>query len=451
MLSLVRLRRVRCFLDSGDLELGKLNLLLGPNNAGKSTILHALAALKQTLETADPDTALATDGKIVRLGGYNDFWYRGNIREPASIRLGLNLDVDSPASRFVKRTLVATGRARTRPQAPNLGTFFFRVAGRTGRVFLSAVDLRTAGGAEELRWLTARARVPGGMAITFPDGVTPEALPVRAEHFLLDSFPNPQAPNQSDFNRLLELYMQIRAYCTATQMILRRMAFIGPLRQPIERFYAPTGESPESVGPSGENTAALLYTEFKRTGTGDTSQLLQYWRQWLGDEFGLALDATVRSILPEFPLLRLTARDGTQDFEANLADFGFGVSQVSPIIVQSCLAKAGDSILVEQPELHLHPDAQAHLANLFVDAASRGVQSIIETHSEHLVMRLRRLVARGEIAARDVRLFHLVPGTKGTRVRRLGLDDDGTVTNWPPQLFDQGYKEALGLAMDVVG
>ena len=94
------------------------------------------------------------------------------------------------------------------------------------------------------------------------------------------------------------------------------------------------------------------------------------------------------------------------DPPVNLADFGFGTSQVLPVLLQSLLAKPGSVVIIEQPELYLHPNAQAHLADLFAAAIYTisyegpepraelsGVRFLIETHSEHLFLRLRRRIA----------------------------------------------------------
>ncbi len=80
---------------------------------------------------------------------------------------------------------------------------------------------------------------------------------------------------------------------------------------------------------------------------------------------------------------------------ANLADVGFGISQVLPVLVQGLLMRPGGVYLVQQPEIHLHPDAQAGLADFFIYLASYGVITVVETHSEYLLLRIRRRLAEG--------------------------------------------------------
>ena len=85
----------------------------------------------------------------------------------------------------------------------------------------------------------------------------------------------------------------------------------------------------------------------------------------------------------------------TRGTTANLADVGFGVSQVLPVLVQGLLMRPGGVYLVQQPEIHLHPDAQAGLADFFIYLASYGIITIVETHSEYLLLRIRRRLAEG--------------------------------------------------------
>jgi len=79
--------------------------------------------------------------------------------------------------------------------------------------------------------------------------------------------------------------------------------------------------------------------------------------------------------------------------KVNLTDMGYGASQVLPVLIQAVLAQPGDTLIVEQPELHLHPRAQVDLTDLFIVMARQGTNFLIETHSEHLLLRLRRCIA----------------------------------------------------------
>ncbi len=124
---------------------------------------------------------------------------------------------------------------------------------------------------------------------------------------------------------------------------------------------------------------------------------------------------------------------------------GYGIGQVLPIIVQSLLAR--DSLLlVEQPEVHLHPRLQAALGDLFVETvADRGAQLLVETHSEHLVLRLLRRVREGRLAPEDLAVLYVELDDQGAAfVRRLEVDAEGDlVDGWPGSFFDERLDDVL--------
>lgn len=117
----------------------------------------------------------------------------------------------------------------------------------------------------------------------------------------------------------------------------------------------------------------------------------------------------------------------------NLADVGYGVSQSLPIVVESVLVPRGKSLLLQQPEVHLHPKAQAALGTLFARLANEeGKRFVIETHSDYLVDRIRIEVAAGTIPHQKVLLLFLERHGLDTRVHTIDLDDKGNIKNPPP-------------------
>ena len=122
--------------------------------------------------------------------------------------------------------------------------------------------------------------------------------------------------------------------------------------------------------------------------------------------------------------------------EVGLTDVGFGVSQVLPLIAQCYYAPEGSILIFENPEAHLHPKAQSELADVFVDVVkNRKVQIILESHSEHLLLRLMRRIAEEEISA-DQTAFHFCEIDNGnSRAEQLKVDEYGNISNWPQRLL----------------
>lgn len=126
----------------------------------------------------------------------------------------------------------------------------------------------------------------------------------------------------------------------------------------------------------------------------------------------------------------------------NIADVGFGVSQVLPVLVGLRVARPGQLVYIEQPELHLHPRAQVALGRIIAEAAIRGVQVVMETHSSLLLLSIQTLVAEGELAPELVKLHWFTRGRDGfTKVTTAELDDAGSFGPWPED-FDDVLLEA---------
>jgi len=127
---------------------------------------------------------------------------------------------------------------------------------------------------------------------------------------------------------------------------------------------------------------------------------------------------------------------------ANLRDVGIGISQVLPVLTLAFFAQEGSTILMEEPEIHLHPLAQSVLAELFVEVSrKRRVQFIVETHSEHLFRRLQTLVAKEELSLDDCRMYFVERQGADAVLKNLELDEYGRVTQWPDKFFGDALGE----------
>jgi predicted ATPase len=149
--------------------------------------------------------------------------------------------------------------------------------------------------------------------------------------------------------------------------------------------------------------------------------------------------------------LKEPRQGGAKDF-VNIADVGFGVSQVLPALVALDVAIPGQIVHLEQPEIHLHPRAQRSLAKILADAAKRDARLVVETHSSILIRGIQTLVARGEFDPALVKLhwFTRDETTGITRVDSADLDENGAFgMDWPED-FDDTYMKAEQDYLDAV-
>ena len=128
-----------------------------------------------------------------------------------------------------------------------------------------------------------------------------------------------------------------------------------------------------------------------------------------------------------------------------LNQVGYGVSQLLPVI-DACVHARQQVVCVEEPELHLHPRLQAKLGNLFATSAvTFGNQVIAETHSEGILLRLRRLIRVGSLHPDDVSVLYVDNGDGGANIRRLRLGAQGELLDpWPTGFFDDSLDDVLG-------
>ena len=133
-----------------------------------------------------------------------------------------------------------------------------------------------------------------------------------------------------------------------------------------------------------------------------------------------------------------------------LSEVGFGVSQVLPVLVLCYYVPAGSTVLLEQPELHLHPSVQAALADVLVSAMRIGnIQILVESHSEHFLLRLQRRIAEEAVSPEDLALYFCHGRDGESRSERLRVDEYGTIGNWPDGCFGDSFGEVAERTLKV--
>lgn len=227
----------------------------------------------------------------------------------------------------------------------------------------------------------------------------------------------------------------------------RRSVFaLAPVRTKPQRTYdQTTGE----FDPEGDHIFVLLARLWHEEDSAERSRIIKALSDF-GEASTLFNRINVKLLgkKPSDPFQILVALGGPP---ANLLDVGYGVSQALPVVVQSVVATKGGMLLLQEPEIHLHPRAQAALGSFFAHlVADEGKHLVIETHSDYLADRIRREVADGTIPADDVSILFFDRRKIRTRIHQLALDGDGSILN-PPRSYRQFFlQEELSL-LDRVG
>jgi predicted ATPase len=168
-------------------------------------------------------------------------------------------------------------------------------------------------------------------------------------------------------------------------------------------------------------------------------ELVAYWLR----EMGLVHEFRIEEIAEGSNRWQARVRTHEGAVEALLTDVGFGISQVLPVVTLLHYVPGGSTVLLEQPEIHLHPLAQAALADVLIHAAChRRIQVIVESHSEHLLLRLQRRIAEERIGAGDVRMYFCDVEDGASRLVPLEVDLYGNIRNWPKHFMGDAFGEA---------
>lgn len=232
--------------------------------------------------------------------------------------------------------------------------------------------------------------------------------------------------------------------------IIEQIQYLGPLREEPKRANEATTYYLESVGPRGEDTVAVIRNHahvpvsvpLPANSTPTSTSLIEALRAWVA-HLGLVQDVETEN-LAELGLALKVKPHGMDD-KLPLTSVGVGVSQLLPVLVLCLLSKPGSVILLEQPELHLHPALQQRLADFFIAMSRSGRQLIVETHSEYMLSRLRRRIAEDP----DDQLLDLAKVIFAERdqttglstFRNIDLTPYGNMTEWPRGFFDQASED----------
>ena len=222
-----------------------------------------------------------------------------------------------------------------------------------------------------------------------------------------------------------------------------------PVRSKPRRTYDPSIPNPDPGGDYVPMYLAKLFTE------NETKwPYLKSWLEGFGSAAGLFDEITIKQL----------GKKGSEPFQIqvrkfqgrqkgplrNLIDVGYGVSQVLPVITELLRQGEGSLSLLQQPEVHLHPSAQAALGSLFCEVASSGQQLVVETHSDHLIDRVRMEVRDGttDVKSDDVSILYFERDGLEVNIHSLTIDEDGNINGQPPgyrRFFMEETQRSLGL------
>jgi len=427
-----------------NLEIRPLTILLGPNNTGKSSIIAPIRLLAQTIKSADPGIALRLDGPFGDFGTFRDIVFGNESSTSFAIELsGVSKLPPFRARHQDKSTVRWSLRAEFgyRSRRRQLVLKEVTVSDEDGHLLTAAYV------AASDRHVIVRAL--GKEIPSSHRGRTAKLLELMnfAPYFMIYREREGAKVLGGLLNeaQLDSLSDRVETAVWAARQTLRSTEYIGGMRVPPERTYHQTGEGRAAIGAAGENWTGILVADSSRAG-GSSQKLRSRLGSWLKDA-GLASEVRFNWLSDRHYEVQIR-HPVTREYE-NIADVGQGNSQVIPVLLGGLRLKPESLYMVEEPEIHLHPRAQSELGEFFNSLRASGVHSIIETHSEYLLLRVQQHVAAGHLDPADVAFYYTYasPRSRKKRVKMLTLDENARFEqNISGGFFPERLNEARKLA-----
>ncbi|MGK7933279.1 MAG: AAA family ATPase [Microcystaceae cyanobacterium] len=476
----IRLQHLRCLTDTGEIALKPMTILLGQNSSGKSTFLRFFPLLKQSVE-ARTSGPILWYGRLVDFGTYQEAKQKGldediifsfkfkylffwtPDKEPEDVYIELCLSENSSKQLTIARYLILKIDDKkiqiNFDENQQIESFIIN------NINFLNLDNEELIKSEELfktdYFFTIRQFYLANTNLVADDNAQrmknsnvfkihknslsklPEILP------LIDL--SELSQNQKDFF-LNYISIPILELITHIDRRLSRLAqnvkYFEPARDTAQRYYRTQDLAVDEIDPKGQNLAMFLRNL--------KEEELKKFQEWTLSNFGFELIIT-----SSMSLISLNIKPKDSKDYYNIADTGFGFSQILPIITQlwfttkllQSKTRSDNSnvnlespviFAIEQPELHLHPRLQGILTDVLVNSIKVAKENeidlrlVIETHSKVLVNRLGQLIDKGTISSDDINLVLFEPSDdpQKVNVRTTQFNESGFIDNWPLGFLD---------------
>jgi hypothetical protein len=475
-------------------DMRQLTCLCGPNASGKSSVIQSLLALRQSVEASIADPAsplLVVDGSIVSLGNFSDILHAHDLSRTMQFQVAITQDDTIALVGLGFRNLELLNETRAwdgafrrsfaEPALAEITIDTFEKSAAATVVFHLGLTI------DREDYYRGYFQDATGFAM-FPTRDIEDQIVECGEfsfagyqfgqgYYLAQtqSIAPARSTHQSDFmvadgeTALWKEFEDVVGDPSAENIIgyangvlaaladsLVQTSYIGPQREVPQRYYPRDQASRGRLATPelGADWREILargrvpwYYKYDEPTIRDVlppgaeadfelgrlDLLLAEWLRYLG------LPEVVPSL--EGRDLRLFARSAySEECLVSLTDTGYGVSQVLPILVQG-LTLDGGTLVLDQPELHLHPRLQTGMADFALTVARENGAVVVETHSDHFINRVVRRIVEGWFPADDVAIHFFTPTVDGPHVEKVNIDPTFGIRNWPLGFFDQYADE----------
>lgn len=444
----ITLKNYRCFREKQTARLAPLTLLVGENSTGKTSFLAMIRAL---WDTAYGEEIPNFKEDPYDLGSFEEIAHHRGSRGgradtfEAGFSDSSSRPTNEPAANQPYQFEATFGKIQTTPvpvrRREALGVNWIEEIVNPRNQF-DVIQIGTQRGSWELILSDSFRAYDVGLLYS---------LGIYLRTFLLIH----KNPDESEFEPLdgspklnIQDQIQFKELNSSRQQFARRPFASAPVRSKPRRTYDPSLASPDPEGDYVPMYLSNVYTE-------DTLA-------WMELKDRLEVFGRDAGLFDEIMIRRLGNKGGepfqvqVRKYEGrrkgpmrNLIDVGYGVSQVLPVVTELLRPDAPPMSLLQQPEVHLHPSAQAALGSLFCEVASSGQQLVVETHSDHLLDRVRMDVRDGTTGLKpyDVSILFFERIGLDVKIHSIKIDEDGNIVDAPQsyrRFFMEETRRSLG-------
>lgn len=405
-----------------DVDISNLTVLAGVNSSGKSSLIQALLLLKQTLTSSKSDM-LNLEGPYVYADSLLDLMHNKRAGDMKFV-LKLSKDEFMPADSV---PLILNGELC---EIEISATFRVRADSYVLLEFKYLQKFKSAPSVE-----FSLLYRPNKKVYDLKDN-SKTIRDLKLDNYSFANF----FPVFASKDGITYDFQDIKAARSFLVNYLEKIIYIAPLRvAPVLSRTYQTDVEKRHVLPDGENTRFILDE------ISSDPVKVGLIKKWLCNEFHLAKDINVVKESGKRYRIVVTTNE---DIKVDLIHMGFGLSQILPIITQGCISVPNSLMIVEDPDVHMHPSIQASMADFFIFLCKeRNVSVIIETHSDHFITRLRRRIAEKEVGCSKVHLLFVMNEAGESIYKTIPLSDTGRMTGSMPPGFmntrDNDFKAIL--------
>lgn len=397
--------------DRTTFELRPVTIFIGANSSGKSSALHAMVSLAQTLKLGNTSPVLVLDEDFahVHLGRFVEIAHTHSYADAISIGIAVGEQKLNVGSKKSGPFFEFSGNMSA--------TYDFKSTMRTQDIH---VDSAAIGFGSKSVVIKRGAKSPYPYNMTDASGKRRQGVDRNRNFFFNSRTPPILTSSSGEGAEMFEDQLLLDLVQFQIERELRETRYLGPFRQSPLRRYPFRGSTATEVGPQGEATITLLASERVQTQDRSHGKQIDKWLRELGLAKSVELARVGTSDLFD---VSMRMPDNTK---LPIADLGYGLSQVLPVLTQCSFAPEKSTLLFEQPELHLHENAAKKLSSVFYETAiEKNCKVVIETHSKELIFELLQMIKNEKLKPDDLAIYSVQRRDGASRYQRVQLDWDG--------------------------